>query len=175
MKIKNLTLILLFSIIGLIASTNQKTETSSVTFKINNFGSAVNVSFSKFDFKIDYKKDKPSTSTFAGDIFISSIKTGIDMRDKHLKEEDYFNEKKFPKISFSSTDVKVKNDSILTVNGNLKMKDVTKKISLDVKIKTLGTKTIFTTTAKLNRRNFNVGGKSISLSDDVFISIKSVK
>lgn len=172
---KVILLVFLFAFLGLFATINQKTETSSVTFKINNFGSAVSGSFSKFNITVDYNKNSPLKSVFNGEIFVSSINTGIGMRDKHLKEEDYFDEKKYPKISFKSLSIISKNDSLMIVNGNLTIKNVTKKISLNVNIKEVLNKTIFTTSIKINRRDYNVGGNSFTLSDDLTAFIKFVK
>jgi polyisoprenoid-binding protein YceI len=59
----------------------------------------------------------------------ASIETGADMRDDHLKSEDFFDGKKFPYLSFSSTSVENKNGQFL-LHGSLTMKGVAKTVSI---------------------------------------------
>ena len=65
------------------------------------------------------------------DIDADSIDTHEAKRDTHLRSPDFFDTKKFPKVTFKSTAIeKVANG--YKVTGNLTMRDVTKLITLDV-------------------------------------------
>lgn len=64
----------------------------------------------------------------------ASIKTGIDLRDEHLRDENWLNAEKFPDIKFAIKDVsEVKqladNRVQIKFSGDFTLKGVTKKIS----------------------------------------------
>lgn len=67
---------------------------------------------------------------------VASIKTGIDMRDEHMRGAGWLDAEKYPDITFEIikvSDVKVVADNKLTakVTGNYTMKGVTKEITTD--------------------------------------------
>lgn len=63
---------------------------------------------------------------------VGSINTESEMRDNHLKSDDFFNAEKFPKIIFKSSSLKKLSDKKYVLEGDLSIRDVTKKIKLDV-------------------------------------------
>lgn len=64
-------------------------------------------------------------------IDVASIDTRNKQRDEHLRSADFFDVENYPHITFTSTEVKAKDDTALTVTGDLTIKDVTKPISID--------------------------------------------
>ncbi len=62
----------------------------------------------------------------------ASVTTGNEQRDGHLKSPEFFDTAVYPEIRFVSTDLVKKADSKYTLTGNLTIKDVTRKIDLDV-------------------------------------------
>lgn len=78
-------------------------------------------------------------NTLKGEISIStaSLKSGIDLRDEHIRSADWLDAKQFPEISFKITGVdnviKVK-ENMLTANvtGEFTVHGVTKEVSSDV-------------------------------------------
>ena len=102
------------------------------------------------DAKISYSAD------------VASISTDNDMRDKHLKSDDFFNAEKFPKMNFASTSFKKQKGNNYILEGNLTIRDVTKKVKFDV---TYGgtvvdpygnTKAGFKGTAKISRKEYKL-------------------
>jgi polyisoprenoid-binding protein YceI len=168
------TILLGILAIFLLGFTLQQKSQSSVTFKIKNAGLTVDGSFEKFTSQITYDKLNPEKSSFKGLIEAASIQTGISMRDNHLRREDYFDVATYPTISFASTAVKKLSDNKLEVTGNLTLKKTTKSVKLIVAIRTVGGKSVFSTSLVLNRRDFGVGGSSFTLADNltVFIEIE---
>lgn len=65
------------------------------------------------------------------EIDVNSVDTRNADRDGHLKTGDFFEVEKFPKITFTSTEVTAKDDETLVVTGDLTIKDVTKSVTID--------------------------------------------
>ncbi len=63
----------------------------------------------------------------------ASITTGNKMRDRHLRGDEFFDAKKFPKITFVSSKVTKGADGKLEVQGTLTMHGVSKVLTLEVK------------------------------------------
>ncbi|MBA3900024.1 MAG: YceI family protein, partial [Bacteroidetes bacterium] len=63
----------------------------------------------------------------------------------------------------------------LLVSGNLTIKNTTKKIVLEIFTTELAGKTIYSTSLKLNRRDFNVGSNSWILADELEVDLKIVQ
>jgi polyisoprenoid-binding protein YceI len=65
----------------------------------------------------------------------STVATGEDNRDQHLRGEDFFDVEKFPKISFVSTRVETtKDDDVVLLHGDLTIRDVTAPAVFTVEI-----------------------------------------
>lgn len=122
--------------------------------------SSVEGKFDKFEGVIEVES-KIEKSKVEMSVDISSISTGVTKRDDHLKSPDFFDAKKYPKLSFTSTKVTQTEDA-LTVTGNLKIKDKTKEVTLDLKY--LGEvkdgygqdKIAFKGKTKINRKEFGL-------------------
>lgn len=64
------------------------------------------------------------------DINATSIDTGDAKRDEHLKSPDFFDAKKFPKLTFKSTKI-AKAGAGYKLTGDLTIRDVTKSVTFD--------------------------------------------
>jgi len=76
-----------------------------------------------FKADIHFDTDNLSASHISGSVDVSTIDTGIEKRDEHLRSEDYFHEEKYPKITFSSGSITKEGDTYV-MTGKLKIKDV---------------------------------------------------
>jgi len=141
------------------------TAQSSITFKIKNAGFTVPGSFSAFKTEIKYDKKVPRQSYFNGSVKVKSIDTDNKARDKHLRNEDFFEVDTYPEMSFQSTAVSEVSANRLKIAGNLKIKNVSKKVVFDVKVSEKNGKTVFDTELEINRRDFEVGGSSWTLAN----------
>ena len=122
--------------------------------------SSVEGKFGKYEgnFTVDQKIEKSKVNV---SIDMDSIDTGIGQRDTHLKSAEFFDVTKYPKMTFISSKVSQKED-ILSVTGDLKIRDVTKKITMDLKY--LGAvkdgygaeKLAFKGKTKINRKEFGL-------------------
>jgi polyisoprenoid-binding protein YceI len=86
--------------------------------------------------------------------------------------ENYFNEAKYPAIDFKSTSVS-KADNGYLAKGNLTMKGVTKEIAIPFTFDNMGDHGEFKGTLSLDRRDYQVGGKTKIMGDRVDIEIKA--
>ena len=61
---------------------------------------------------------------------VASINTNITRRDDHLRSADFFEARKFPRMTFTTTGVKHVQGDEYTLEGDLTIKDVTKRITV---------------------------------------------
>jgi polyisoprenoid-binding protein YceI len=170
-------------IIGLYSFTNAQVyapddAASKVSFKINNFGSTVEGTFNELKGTINFNGSNLPGTMFDVTINASTIDTGIGMRDNHLRKSDYFDVSIFPTIRFVSTLVeKTAKSNEAIVTGKLTIKKTTKEISFPFRYNEANGVLQFTGEFKINRRDFSVGGNSLSLSDNliVFLDVRASK
>ena len=146
-------------------------NSSSIDFVIKNLGFNVDGHFNTFSIDAKFNDNTAELESISGSIAVTSIKTGIDNRDEHLLEEDYFNVEKYKEITLKSESVTKVSDSEYKVKANLKIKGITKQISIKVDVIKINGKYKITSDFKINRRDFNVGGSSFVMSNTVKISV----
>ncbi len=81
---------------------------------------------------MESQKDDFSDASVKFEAMTSSVDTGNDQRDTHLKSDDFFNAEKYPTLTFASTGIKKLNDNEYKLDGDLTIRDITKPIELDV-------------------------------------------
>lgn len=109
-----------------------------VGFTVDHLGfSSVIGDFRQFDGQVQYDPKQPAGLKVNFEIDTKSIDSGWAARDEHLRKADFFNVEKFPKMTFTSTAVKVLGDSKSQVTGNLTLLGVTKPVTLDVTLNKL--------------------------------------
>lgn len=137
---------------------------SNVRFDVEHTGiSFVDGEFEKMDGSMESKsKDDFEGATFNYKIDVNSINTRIEARDDHLKTDDFFNAEKYPEIKFENAKLVKKYGDHYTLEGDLTIRDVTKKVAFDTKMN--GTMTDedgkehvgFTATTTIDRTDFNI-------------------
>jgi polyisoprenoid-binding protein YceI len=113
-------------------------------------------------------------------IDVSTVDTGVEMRDKDLKSPNYFDVAQFPMATFTSTSV-TKSPGGLTVNGDLTLHGVTKPVVLQVEgpsgpIPAGNEKKLhsgFEATTTISRTAFGIAPKALpaALGDEVKLTI----
>ena len=61
---------------------------------------------------------------------VASINTNITRRDDHLRSADFFEARTFPRMTFTTTSIKHVQGDEYTLEGDLTIKDVTKRITV---------------------------------------------
>jgi polyisoprenoid-binding protein YceI len=129
------------------------TENSTVTFEIRNIGiNTVRGSFGGIEGMVLFDPQEPEKGTFDVCIDVSTIDTGIGLRDRDLKGESFFHVEQYPEICFESESIR-KQDEVYLTTGKLSMAGVTR----DEKIPFTYTNGIFEGTFTLNRFDYGVG------------------
>lgn len=105
--------------------------------------------------------DSIEDSRVAATIDVSSISTGNEQRDGHIRSADFFEVETHPEWTFASTGVIAKGDEYVLA-GDLTIKGVTKPVELDLEVNGFGpdayggTRAGFTAAGSINRSDFGV-------------------
>lgn len=106
---------------------------SSVKFSVAHLViSETEGTFKVYDANVVSTKDDFTDAKIDFSIDVNSINTENEMRDGHLKSDDFFNASKFPKITFKGTSFKKVSGNKYLLEGDLTIRDVTQKVKLDV-------------------------------------------
>lgn len=149
-------------------------EQSSVKFTIKNFGFNVVGSLKGLNGTIQFDAADVTSALFDITVDVSSINTGIDMRDDHLRSEDYFDVKNYPQIHFVSTRVVNSGKAgTFIVYGNLTIKQTTKEVSIPFSAQPQPDGFLFSGQFKMNRRDFSIGGSG-TISNELIVKLEVV-
>ena len=107
-------------------------ENSSAEFVCRHVLSKVRGMFAKPSGTVSLDEATPANSKISAVIDVSSITTGVEERDTHLKSADFFDVAKYPAITFVSTSVSRSSAASYSVTGNLTMHGMTKPVTLAV-------------------------------------------
>jgi polyisoprenoid-binding protein YceI len=153
---------------------------TTVSFVVRHLMSRVRGTFSEVSGQIITRPDLSESAT-AATITVSSVRTGNEMRDNHLRSADFFEAERYPVMSFASTGLRPADGSWL-MSGELTIRDVTRPVDLEVEF--LGTDPTglqgearigFSARGTISRRDFGVtfglaaDGTKIILADQVGI------
>jgi polyisoprenoid-binding protein YceI len=148
------------------ATTKYEIDTahSNVGFSIPIMGglSHVRGKFTDFTVTIVYDDKDVTKSSVNAVIKATSIDTGIERRDAHLRNPDFFDVEKFPDITFQSSRIEKKGKNFIA-HGTFTMHGVAKEIALPFTIngirkdeKTGKSSLGATASVTLNRRDFGI-------------------
>lgn len=143
---------------------------SAMTFKIANFGFNVNGSFTGFQGKINFDPQNLAEGSFDVSIDAATVNTDNSLRDKHLKDDGYFDVKNFPRISMVSGRISATKNGAYMFDGNLSIKGKSKKISFPFTAAAADDGYIFKGSFKIKRKDFGVGGTS-TIADELEVSL----
>ena len=148
---------------------------SKVHFVIKNFGIKTGGDFTGLAGSIIFNPKALNTSKFIVTVNAATINTDNSTRDKHLKKSEYFDVTKYPLISFTSTQI-IESTSAgrFYVVGNLTIKNITKVVQFGFSADFKDNSYFFKGGFDINRKDFGVGGSSMSMSDNLTISLEIV-
>lgn len=144
---------------------------SMVSFSIENLGITVKGKFTDFSGLFVFDEHHPEKSHFESAVKTQSLETGIALRDKHLKNDNYFNVDKFPEMKFTSERVSKIGDNTYRLVGALIIKGRQQQISFPIKAVRAKNGYHFECEFPIDRRDFRVGGNSLTMGDVVTVKL----
>jgi polyisoprenoid-binding protein YceI len=130
--------------------------------------------------------EKPLESSVTASVDLSSVNTGQEQRDAHIRSADFFEVEKHPMMTFASTGVRAEGDHFL-LDGDLSIKGVTQPVTFKLEVNGFGpdayggTRAGFSATTEINRKDFGVnfdgpipgvpGG--VAVSDKVTVTLEA--
>ncbi len=162
---------------------------TQVTFKAKHMVIAVvKGEFHEYDGKIDFDAKNMVFNSLNVSIQTKSLDTGNEKRDEHLRSDDFFASKKYPKLIFKMTSYKGDKNSG-KMEGDLTIKDITKKIILDTEISgtiknAVGNEKVgFTLTGKIQKKDFGLswnkileaGGVEVSKTISIIVEVVAIE
>ncbi|CAN5319486.1 YceI family protein [soil metagenome] len=139
--------------------------------------------FEKFDVTIVTAED-PKDSKVTATVDVSSVNTGVEARDNHLRTSDFFLVEEHPTMTFTSTSIEgdpATGD--FTLAGDLTLRGVTQPVVLKGEFGGViedaygNTRAGASATTKINRQDFGVSWNSaleaggVTLGDEVSIAV----
>lgn len=174
---------------GLVAGTwTIDASHSEVGFSVRHLMSKVKGRFTEFEGAITTGSENPLDSSVEVTITSSSITTGNDQRDGHLKSADFFDPTNGGSLAFASTGISQTADGYV-ISGDLTINGITKPVDLaaeflGVAVDAYGaTRLGAEATTSIDRKDFNVtfnvpldGGKLL-IGDkvDITLAIEAVQ
>lgn len=147
--------------------------------------SEVEGKFKIFDGSLEHTKADFSDAKIAFSIDVNSIDSDNEMRDKHLKGDDFFNAEQYPAMKFQSTSFKPLGGNKYSLAGNLTIRNVTKPVVFDVTFggttNAMGkTKAGFKAKTTINRFDYNLkwsqateaGGLAVGKDVEIVVNVE---
>jgi polyisoprenoid-binding protein YceI len=150
---------------------------SAVGFTVRHLVTKVHGGFAKFSGTIDYEPGKPKAWRADVEIDPASIDTRVAARDAHLRNPDFFDVEKCPKMAFKSTKAEASGETGGKLYGDLTMHCVTKPVVLDLEIAGEATdpkgNPVFgaSATGKLSRKDWGITSGAGMVGDEVTLQL----
>ena len=145
--------------------------------------------FESFTGAVDFDEQDPTRSSVEVQIEAASINTREAQRDAHLKSADFLDAEKYPYLYFKSRRVEKNGSGRGWITGDLRIRDVTKEVVLNVeyagqaKSPWGSISAGFSATTKINRRDWDLnwnqllgtGGVLVGTEATISIELEIIK
>jgi polyisoprenoid-binding protein YceI len=171
---------------GTVSTWNLDAAHSTADFKVKHMMiSNVKGSFSGLSGTLKLDETDYTHSTVEASIPVTSIKTGDEGRDGHLKSPDFFEAEKYPTMTFKSVNIDSTGGANYDVTGELTLHGVTKVVTFAVEDVSVPSKDPWgnqriglSATTKINRKDFGLVWNSaletggLLVGEDVTINLE---
>jgi polyisoprenoid-binding protein YceI len=155
---------------------------SGGVFAWNHFGfSNPTAHFNNIEGSVLLDKADLTKSSISVTLPLESLDTGVAKLDEELKGPNFFDEARYPAITFKSTKVEKTGENRLNVTGDLTVHGVTKPVALDANVNRIGIFEIpgvikaqaagFDATTVIKRSDFGVNKYVPAVSDEIRVRI----
>ena len=158
---------------------------SKVTFKVKHLGITwVPGKFNDFSGTFSFDPKNIPASAAAASIKAKSIDTDNEKRDGHLRTADFLATDSYSDITFKTTKITPVDDTTFKATGDLKIKDISKPVTLDVVYNGSATgmegeqRAAFSASTKFNRKDWGINWSKLMESggllvgDDILVTIE---
>ncbi len=162
---------------------------SQVQFKVRHLGiSNVTGNFPVFEGQFTFDSGALEGGGLRVAIDASSIDTGTDARDEHLRSAEFFEVAKYPELRFESNSVEISDDG-MKVRGDLTIRDVTRPVVLEAEylgaaVDPWGNSRVgFSARTKINRKDYGLtwnkaleaGGLLVGEEVEILLEIEGIE
>lgn len=158
---------------------------SNVEFSVKHMMiSTVKGQFSDVEGAIQWDGQNFENAAVNARIDTSTITTFNEMRDNHLRNNDFFDSEQWSDITFASNRIEPAGDGEFKVHGDLTIRDITRPVVLDTEFDGImerdafgKRRSAFTATTEVNRKDFGVNwngaieGGGVVVGDKVKITL----
>ncbi len=162
---------------------------TGINFSVRHFFTPVQGTFDDYEVNLLFDRENPENSSVEVKIAVTSVNTGNEKRDNHLRSGDWFEAETYPYLTFKSTSIQRVSGDNFIATGELTIKETTREVELPITLlgisdlpeqmseMTGGIKHVasFETGYELDRREFEVGvgswAETMIVSADVEIAI----
>ena len=168
---------------------SSQTLAAPETYVIDNSHTYPRFSYSHFGFSTQLSRFDKTSGTITLDkvaktgsvnvtIDTTSVATGSTLFNEHIQAADFLDTAHYPTANFTSTKVNFDGDKIVSVDGNITLKGITKPITLTVNNSKCAVHPMLQkdacgadVSAVLNRTDFNMGKYAPNVGDEVTLSL----
>ncbi len=141
-------------------------------FTAKMFGVKVVGTFKGFKGNVKFDPNNLAQSSISGSVDAATVDTDNSLRDGHLREkEDFFQVAKYPRVTLKSTKIE-KSGSGYVGTFDLMLRNVTKSLTIPFTFTQSGTTAVLEGTGKMDRTDWDFGGNTLGMSDDVKLDLK---
>jgi len=144
---------------------------SKIGFVIRNMGMDVEGSFKGLKGVIQINPADWSKSHFDVTVDVTTVNTGIQRRDNHLKQPDFFDVAQYPEIRIQSSRIIPKQGNVYYAEAILTMHGVSRDIKFDFIAKPAEGGFLLTSNFSVNRLDYKIGRSSITMADKVTVML----
>ena len=151
---------------------------SRLDFHLKNMGMGVDGKFTKVSGTVKYDGKNLAQASVDAKVDIDSVDTGYEMRDKHLKNKDFFDISKYPAAEFTSNKIEVEKSGDFKIYGRLSLHGIPQEVILNAtplkeSVDKAGRKHLSTTaTNQIERKSYGIGGLgAASISNEVSLNL----
>jgi polyisoprenoid-binding protein YceI len=150
---------------------------SMVQFKIKNLGRDVFGTIGNLKGVVSFNPNNIKSAKIDASVDVSTVNTGISLRNKHLQAKEYFNAAEYPNIRIKSKTIQLVNSENNTakMNGTIIIKGIEKPLNIKFTFVKLDSGYILSSNFTIKRKDFNVGSrKTKAMKDKVEVKLDIV-
>lgn len=150
---------------------NWKPTKASIVFKVKMFGVNVEGTLGGLNTSIVFDTEHLQAASIIASVDTRTLDTQNTLRNRHLQEkEEFFYVTKYPTIRMKSTKFEKSPNGYIGY-FDLSIKSTTRNVKIPFTFTTNGNYANFATTFTINRRDWDVGGSTLGMSNDATVSI----